>query len=247
VLTGEFQPSLIINAAAYTAVDKAETQVVEARRANAQGPAILAQAAATIGNCRLLHMSTDYVFQGEIPRPLRPDDETGPLGVYGRTKVEGELAVRSLLGASALVLRTAWVYDSQGPNFLCTMLRLMREHGSVRVVADQIGCPTATRSLAEVIWSLAARPELGGIFHWSDAGVASWYDFAVAIAEEAASRGLLPGGVSVSPIATEEYPTPAKRPRFSVLDSSSTAAVLGFSQQHWRVGLRRVLDEVGNG
>jgi dTDP-4-dehydrorhamnose reductase len=244
---GGFQPTLIINAAAYTAVDKAETQASEAQRVNVEGPELLAQAAAGISGCRLLHVSTDYVFSGEASRPYRPVDETNPHSVYGRTKLEGEHAVRALLGARALVLRTAWVYDSLGPNFLCTMLRLMRERGNVRVVADQIGCPTTTRSLSRVVWSLAAQPALGGTFHWSDAGVASWYDFAIAIAEEAASRGLLAAGASVAPIATEDYPTPARRPRFSLLDSSSTVAALGIAQQHWRVGLRQVLDDIRHG
>jgi dTDP-4-dehydrorhamnose reductase len=124
------------------------------------------------------------------------------------------------------------------------MLRLMRASGSVRVVADQIGCPTTTRSLAEVIWALAARPELNGIHHWSDAGVASWYDFAVAIAEEAEERGLLPGKAAVQPILTEDYPTPARRPCFSLLDGRITSVALGIAPLHWRVRLRQVLDEM---
>jgi len=142
----------------------------------------------------------------------------------------------------ALILRTAWLYSLQGHNFLLTMLRLMRERGSVRVVADQIGTPTSAASLADIVWRFAARPDLSGVYHWTDAGVASWYDFAVAIAEEGAVRGLVPDDVGVVPISTEEYPTPAKRPAYSVLDKSTTYAALGVQAVHWRHSLRSVLD-----
>ena len=242
-----FQPSLILNAAAYTTVDKAESEREQAWRINAQAPALLAAAAQRLGHCRMIQVSTDYVFSGDAARPFRPDDETGPLGVYGETKLEGERAVLQGLGSRAVVLRTAWVYGFHGKNFLHTMLRLMRERGSVRVVADQIGCPTETASLAETIWAFAARPELAGVYHWSDAGVASWYDFAVAIAEEAVARELLPPSVEVLPIATEDYPTPAKRPRFSLLDGRATEAAIGILPLHWRVRLRQVLNEIKHG
>ena len=243
----EFQPTLVINTAAYTAVDKAESERDMAWRINARGPALLAEAARQLRNCRLIQISTDYVFDGNASRPYRPDDDTAPLGSYGQTKLEGERAVLQTLGLQALVLRTAWVYGPHGKNFLHTMLRLMRERGSVRVVDDQIGCPTATVSLAEVIWALAARPGLAGIYHWTDAGVASWYDFAVAIAEEAAASGLLPVGIEVGPIATEDYPTPAKRPRLSLLDWRTTAVALDLAPLHWRVRLRQALEEIGHG
>ena len=243
----EFQPTLVLNAAAYTSVDKAESERDMAWRINARGPALLADAAHECGSCRLMHISTDYVFDGDASRPYRPDDEPAPLGVYGQTKLEGEQAVLQQLGLRALVLRTAWVYGPHGKNFLHTMLRLMRERGSVRVVDDQIGCPTAIPALAETAWAFAAHPELAGVYHWTDAGVASWYDFAVAIAEEGAARGLLPAGSEVSPIATEDYPTLAKRPRFSLLDWRATATALDISPFHWRVRLRQVLEEIGHG
>ena len=243
----EFQPALVLNAAAYTAVDKAESEPELAWHINARGPTLLAEAVRQVSDCRLIHISTDYVFDGNASRPYRPDDKTAPLGVYGQTKLEGELAALQTLGLQALVLRAAWVYGPIGKNFLQTMLRLMRKRGSARVVNDQIGCPTTTGSLAELLWRFAERPDLSGTYHWADAGVASWYDFAVAIAEEAAARGLLPGGIEVNPVGTEDYPAVAKRPRFSLLDSRATAAALHIAPLHWRVRLRQVLDEIAHG
>jgi dTDP-4-dehydrorhamnose reductase len=237
------KPDVIINAAAYTAVDRAESEPEQARRVNEQGPRNLAQAAAQAGS-RLIHISTDYVFDGASPRPYRPDDETRPLNVYGATKLAGEDAVRAVLAERSVVLRTAWVYGATGQNFVRTMLRLMKERGVVRIVADQIGTPTSANSVARAIWKVLQVPRMHGIYHWTEAGVASWYDFAVAINEEAAALGMLQSGVSVSPIATEEYPTPARRPRLSVLDSRATTAATGLAPAHWRVGLREVLGEL---
>ncbi len=234
------RPAVIINAAAYTAVDRAETEVDAARRVNGLGPRHLARAAAA-GGARLLHISTDFVFDGRAGVPYPPDAPTAPLGVYGQTKLEGEQAVLELLPAAAVV-RTAWVYAAQGANFLRTMLRVMSEKGLVRVVADQIGTPTAADSLAGVLWALAQRPDVTGLQHFTDAGVASWYDFAVAIAEEAMARGLLPPGVRVLAIGTADYPTPARRPGYSVLDKRALLAALSLEHHHWRVSLRRVLD-----
>ena len=242
----DFQPTLVINAAAYTAVDKAESEPDVAWRINAHGPALLAAAARNAVSCRLIHISTDYVFDGNSSRPYTPRDEAAPLGIYGKSKLGGERAVLQELGSRALVLRTEWVFGPYGKNFVHTMLKLMRERGGVRVVDDQFGCPTATASLAEALWAFAARPGLAGVYHWTDAGVASWYDFAAAIAEDGSACGLLPVDIEVSPIATSEYPTLAKRPRFSVLDWRATSAALGISPLHWRVRLRRVLEEIKN-
>ena len=150
------------------------------------------------------------------------------------------------LPGRSVVLRTAWVYAAAGNNFVRTMLRLMSAKGSVRVVADQVGTPTAASSLAEIIWALAARPEVTGTHHWTDAGVASWYDFAVAIAEESAAIGLLPPQVRVDPIASEEYPTPAQRPSYSVLDKRSLLAEGMVQTRHWRSNLRTVLGQITN-
>jgi dTDP-4-dehydrorhamnose reductase len=243
-MTRLHRPDLIINTAAYTAVDKAESEPEAAERANAIGPYNLALAADRAG-ARLIHLSTDFVFDGMASRPYSPDAPTNPQSTYGRTKRAGEEAVTQALATCSVVLRTAWVYAAEGNNFVRTMLRLMGAKGVVRVIADQVGTPTAADSLAEVIWALAARPDVNGIHHWTDAGVASWYDFAVAIAEESAALGLLPVTVRVQAIASEEYPTPAQRPSYSVLDKRSLQSVLGVSAPHWRANLRKVLQQIG--
>jgi len=239
------RPDVIICAGAYTAVDRAESEPELAARVNIEGPRNLAQAAHAIG-ARLLHISTDFVFDGSASTAYRPDSPTNPLSVYGKTKLAGEQAVQSILPDRSTIVRTAWVYAAQGNNFMRTMLRLMQAKGHVRVVADQVGTPTAAISLARVIWALADRADLSGVYHWTDAGVASWYDFAVAIAEEAAALGLLPATVRVDPITTAEYPTPARRPVFSVLDSRALLASLALTPQHWRVALRTELKELRN-
>ena len=238
------RPDLIINAAAYTAVDLAESQPEQAHAVNALGPKYLAEAAALQGSCRLLHVSTDYVFDGLSAVPYGPADATHPLSVYGRTKLEGEQSVLERLPSSAAVLRTAWVYAPQGKNFVLTMLRVMREQGAVRVVADQRGSPTAARSIASVLWRLAERPGSSGLFHWSDAGIVSWYDFACAIAEEALALGLLRTAPQVTAITTAEYPTAAVRPRNSALDSRETVRQLGLQPTPWRSSLQTVLREI---
>lgn len=240
------QPQLIINAAAYTAVDLAESQPQQAHAVNALGPRQLAQAAAALQSCRLLHISSDYVFDGTAAVPYRPSDATHPLSVYGRTKLQGERSVLELLPSRAAILRTAWVYAAQGKNFLLTMLRLMRERGAVRVVADQLGSPTAAHSVASALWRLAERPHSSGVFHWTDAGVASWYEFARAIAEEALTIGLLRAPPQVSPISTADYPTAAVRPARSALDTDATARELGLTAVPWRSSLRLVLRELAD-
>ena len=231
-------PDLILNAAAYTAVDRAETEVDIAYAANRDGPANLAAAASATG-ARLVHVSTDFVFSGEAGRAYPPSAATEPLGVYGASKREGELAVLAAT-PKALIVRTAWVYSAGGANFVKTMLRLMASRDEIRVVADQIGTPTSAADLAKAIWGLVAV-DATGMFHFTNAGVASWYDFAQAIAEEATEAGLLRRKVAVVPIQTVDYPTPARRPAFSVLDCSATWAALGAPAPHWRVALRDVI------
>jgi len=231
----------IVNAAAYTAVDRAETEQAAAFASNAAAVGVLARAGAAVG-ARLLHLSTDFVFDGRANRAYLPGDATSPLSVYGASKLAGE--AQALQDPGAVVLRTAWVYDSSGRNFVLTMLRLMRERPEVRVVCDQIGAPTWAAGIAQTIWGLIGRAAPRGIYHWTDAGVASWYDFAVAIQEEALARGLLSRAVPIVPIATAAYPTPARRPAFSVLDSQGTRDLLGVPAQHWRPHLRNMLDEL---
>ena len=238
-------PDVIINAAAYTAVDRAESEPELAWRANAEGPRHLAVAARQCG-ARLVHLSTDYVFDGMAWMPYLPGAPTNPLSVYGHSKLAGEQAVLEIVPQRAVILRTAWVYAAAGRNFVHTMLRVMAANGSVRVVTDQFGTPTAAESVAAALWSIVARPELLGVHHWTDAGVASWYDFAVAIAEEGVALGLLSGDITVTPIATREYPTSARRPLFSILDYTSLQA-LGLVPVHWRKRLRSVLAEIKGG
>ena len=236
-----FLPQVIINAAAYTAVDRAESEQDTAFGVNGQGAANLAMAACEVG-AYCLHVSTDFVFDGEQSRPYLPTDRTNPLGVYGASKLAGEqLALAACLEGVAVV-RTAWLYSAFGNNFVTTMLRLMGERDNLRVVADQVGTPTWARGLAEALWQMC-RVQPKGLHHWTDAGVAGWYDFAVAIQEEALGCGLLAREIPIQPINTADYPTPARRPSYSVLDKTDTWSALVMTPPHWRVALRQMLHE----
>ena len=232
-------PEGIINAAAYTAVDKAEAESDLARAGNTDGPKNLAIVAAE-RSIPMVHVSTDFVFNGNAGAPYRTDDALDPLSVYGVTKRDGEQEVLSAHEAKAAVVRTAWVYDSGGSNFVMTMLKLMQEKDSLGVVADQIGTPTYVHGLATACWALLNK-ELAGVFHWTDAGVASWYDFAVAIQEEALELGILSKSIPINPLTTADFPTPATRPSNSVLDKTSTWQALGITAPHWRDNLRVAL------
>ncbi|MEO8927503.1 MAG: dTDP-4-dehydrorhamnose reductase [Caulobacteraceae bacterium] len=231
-------PDVILNAAAFTAVDRAESEPDEAWRANRDGAAHVARAGAEFG-ARVVHLSTDFVFDGALGRPYGQDDRPAPLGVYGASKLAGEAAVSSA-APNALIVRTAWLYSPHGANFLTTMLRLMRESGEVRLVDDQVGTPTSAASLAEALWNLV-EVNATGLVHFTDAGVASWYDFAQAIGEEACAAGLLDRPPRVVPIQTSERPTLAHRPAFSVLDKTLAWSLLGHPAPHWRESLRQVL------
>ncbi|MCB4769867.1 dTDP-4-dehydrorhamnose reductase [Ancylobacter sp. Lp-2] len=226
--------SLLVNAAAYTKVDKAETEPEAARRDNAAGPAALAAAAEEAG-IPLLHLSTDYVFDGTKTGAYVESDPVAPLGVYGRTKLEGEEAIRRA-AERHIILRTAWVYGRHGNNFLKTMLRLAAERDELRVVADQTGNPTATRDLAEAILTVTARVAAGtapwGTYHFAGTGTTSWHGFADAIVSAAAPlTGRHPRVVA---IGTADYPTPARRPANSQLDSGAFAQDFGYRAQEWR-------------
>lgn len=231
------RPTVLINAAAYTAVDAAEADEAAARRVNEGAVGALA-AAARVAGAGFVQVSTDFVFDGTSPLPYPPEAAPNPLSAYGRTKLGGEAAACEFHG-DPLIVRTAWVYAAQGRNFVHTMLRLMRERDEVRVVSDQLGTPTHAASLARAIWALLGAGRTG-TWHWTDAGVASWYDFAVAVQEEAIATGLLSRAVPVVPIRTADYPTPAKRPAVAVLDKAATWAVTG-PARHWRVELRDCL------
>ncbi len=237
------QPDLVINAAAYTAVDKAEKESARAYKVNADGAANIARAAEKY-TARLIHISTDFIFDGRKSGPYRPEDEPHPLGVYGASKLEGERTVLAETRGRAVVLRTAWIYSVHGGNFVKTMLRLMAERDELRVVADQVGTPTWAKDLAKIIWQVAVKKDMQGIYHWTAEGKASWYDFAAAVQEEAYGLGLLQSKIPIRPIKTDEYPTPARRPAYSVLDKTSTCAELGCSPIPWRDSLKKMLTEL---
>lgn len=241
-LFAENRPDVLVNAAAYTAVDRAEQEPDAAYRVNQGATRLLAQTCARFGT-HLVHLSTDFVFDGALSRPYRPDDVPNPLGVYGASKRAGEEAVLEILGGRATIVRTAWLYSSHGANFVKTMLRLFENGDEVRVVADQVGTPTWAANLADFLWGLMKRDSVpSGVYHFTDAGVASWYDFAVAIEEETRPRRGKP--VFVRPIRTEEYPTAARRPSYSVLDKDAAWALWERRPDHWRDALRRMLQEL---
>jgi len=242
-LFAQVQPEIVVNAAAYTAVDKAETEEDLARAINATSVGLLGELARDAG-AAVVHYSTDFVFSGTSRSPYREQDEPGPLNAYGRTKLEGE---RLLLdsGAAAVVLRTSWVYGIRGQNFLLTMQRVMRERAEVTVVDDQVGSPTWARMLAEVTAQLLAQVavakldlgEVRGVYHLSAGGQTSWYGFARAIWEAAGSPCRL------KPITTHDYPAPAKRPAYSVLDNSRFQATFGLALPDWRHSLLQCLQD----
>lgn len=240
----ELKPDLVINAAAYTAVDRAEQERDLAFRVNADGARNVSRAAASHG-ARVVHISTDFVFDGQQSRPYRPLDTPNPQSAYGASKRRGEEYVTEATGGTALILRTAWLYSRFGNNFVTAMLTRMRNGQTLKVVADQVGTPSWSKGLAEAIWKAAEISPLQGLWHWTDAGVASWYDFAVAIQEEALSRGLLSQPVQIHPVDTRDYPTPARRPSYSVLDKTETWARLAIQPVHWRVALGSMLTELG--
>jgi dTDP-4-dehydrorhamnose reductase len=244
-LIRECRPDVLINAAGFTRVDDAEKEPQTAERANATGPAVLAAACRGAG-AWLLHVSTDYVFDGHQSHPYAAAAPVNPLGIYGKTKLAGERAVTRELPERNTVVRTSWLYAAEGRNFLTTMLRLMRSRPQLTVVSDQIGAPTSVAGLARVLWALAQRRP-AGLYHWCDSGVASWYDFAVAIAEEAVSLGVLAARPAIMPISSAEYPTAAPRPAYSLLDKRDTERLLGLVASHWRCALRETLRSLASG
>jgi dTDP-4-dehydrorhamnose reductase len=243
----EVKPALIVNASAYTAVDRAEQELEQeqARKINAEAPGILAEQALKVG-AGLIHYSTDYVFDGSATQPYDEDHLTAPQGVYGKTKLAGELAIQQV-GVAAYIFRTAWVYGARGQNFLLTMLRLMRERERLGIVSDQVGAPTWSRLIAEASALAVTRTlvdgrfepeEKAGIYHLTSAGQASWFEFATAIREMAVLNNLLPPEcASIEAIGTHEYPTPARRPAYSVLSNEKLARQFGLRLPHWQGAL----------
>jgi len=245
-----YRPDWVLNAGAYTAVDKAESEPELALAVNALAPGAFAQALQEQGG-RLLQLSTDFVFNGQQGSPYRVDQLRDPLGVYGSTKAKGEEAVEAVFGSSGegIILRTSWVIGPIGKNFALTMLRLHREREQLGVVSDQVGCASSTLNLATACWravQLGSKHEqpLPPVLHWSDTGAASWFDVSVAVGELGLELGLLKRAARVSPIQTRDYPTPATRPGYSLLECNNTRVALGLEGQHWRQALRAVLEAI---
>jgi dTDP-4-dehydrorhamnose reductase len=239
----ETKPDLVINAAAYTAVDLAEKNIELAYAVNELGVKYLGQACKEIG-ARILHISTDFIFDGTNTSPYQTETKPNPLNVYGASKLAGDIALNEILPEASVIVRTAWVYSANGNNFVKSMLRLMQEKPQLGIIYDQVGTPTWAKGLAQWLWIIAAKPEVMGTYHWTDAGVASWYDFAIAIQELGLEKGLLNNAIPVIPIPTSAYPTPAKRPAFSVIDKSSAEEVSGLKTTHWRKQLSLMMDEI---
>lgn len=239
-------PDVIVNAAAHTAVDKAESEPDLARRINAEAVGVLAEAAAR-HQVWLVHYSTDYVFDGSGTRPWQEDDATGPLSVYGRTKLEGEQAIRAS-GCAHLIFRTSWVYAARGGNFAKTMLRLAAERERLAVIADQIGAPTGADLIADVtahaLRAALSRPELGGTYHLVASGETSWHTYAGFVFDTARALGKDLKVAEVAPISTADYPTPATRPLNSRLDTGKLQHTFGLHLPHWQQGVARMLHEI---
>jgi dTDP-4-dehydrorhamnose reductase len=236
-------PDVVVNAAAYTAVDRAESDRDAAFRANAEAPQRIAEACAA-RDALLVHYSTDYVFDGSGTRPYREDDPTSPLGVYGESKRAGELAIQAS-GARHMIFRTAWVYAAHGKNFMRTVLRLAAERDELRIVADQIGTPTPAALIADVTAMALARPFVrSGLWHLTATGETTWHGFAEAIVAAAHGRGLVAAAPRVVPIATADYPTPAKRPGYSRLDTTRVVSDFAAVLPDWHESLARVFDEL---
>lgn len=241
-VVGDFHPDTIINTAAYTAVDLAEDARKEAFAVNAGGARNVATAAAAVG-ARVIHVSTDYVFDGVQSTPYAIDAKPNPLSIYGASKLEGE---RAVMGAAsgATVVRCGWLYSAKGNNFLKTILARISQSEPLRVVSDQVGVPTSAREFADFLWWLTENPTDPGIMHWANSGQASWYDFAVAIAEIARDRGTVDRMAAIEPITTAERPARARRPAYSVLDAQESWEKSGRIASHWREALASTIGEL---
>ena len=238
----EFSPDVIVNCAAFTNVDAAETQRDEAMELNGVAPGLIAESAKRAG-VRMIHVSTDYVFDGSGSTPYTLDAPTNPINVYGATKLEGERRVLAVSSRN-LVVRTAWLHSGGGTNFVRTVARILGSGTVMGVVDDQIGTPTRAVHLADALWRLCDRSDVTGVIHFTDAGVASWFDVAVAVYEALDAAGHLRDGAGLSPIRSDQFPTAARRPRFSVLDKHDSWNSVGFVPPHWRHGVATSVREL---
>ena len=248
------QPNWVINCAAYTAVDAAEKFQREAFLINSESPKAISKAIKEYGG-KLLHLSTDFVFDGKNQSPYRPFQKRNPINIYGKSKSEGEIEIENNLKSSkqALILRTSWLMGPTGDNFALKMLQLHKKASTITVVNDQFGSPTTTISLAKVIWKLIHKYEKEGenidfpfILHWSDLGIATWYDIAVAVGEIAFELKMIDKPARVIPISTKDYPTDAERPKYSCIDSNLTQKLIGINGTNWRANLEKLLTKLSN-
>lgn len=235
----EVNPKVIINTAAYTDVELAETNSDKVYDVNALGAENVAKISNQI-EAKLIHISTDYVFDGQQSIAYKPGDTTNPLSIYGKSKLLGEVKVAEATAGQAIIIRTSWLYSMHGKNFLRTILSKLKARENLMVIDDQIGTPTSTESLAEFVWETVLK-DIRGIYHWSNSGVTSWYDFAVAIYEEAVGFGKIDTGITIVPCKTKDYFFKAERPAFSVLDKTETIKTFGKVPPHWRECLRDVI------
>ena len=236
------QPDILINAAAYTAVDKAEQDEGTADRLNHGAVRQISEICSSKG-IHLVHISTDFIFNGMTHKPYQPQDTPDPISVYGATKLKGEQAVREVLGPNATIIRTAWLYSAHGINFVKSMLTLMDTKPELNIIDEQVGTPTWANGLAHAIWGTIEK-KVTGTHHFTDAGAASWYDFAIAIQEEALGLNLIQKEIPINPIPASQYPTPARRPFYSILDKTSLWKALDIKPIHWRKQLRSMLREL---
>ena len=239
----ELKPAVIVNAAAYTQVDKAESEARVAHLVNAEAVGRIAAWSAK-NSAKLIHISTDFVFDGTRQTPYRADHQTNPLGVYGESKLAGEHEIQTLASQRTAVIRTSWLYSEYGNNFVKTMLRLMGDKDQLSVVNDQIGSPTSTHGLAALLFAMISKDSYQGIYHWSDGASISWYEFAQEIQDQAIQEGLLSKAIPINPISTSEYPTPAQRPAYSVLDRSRAVAQFECPALDWKGQLNLVIKEL---
>ncbi len=239
-------PHIIVNTAAYTAVDKAETERDAAFAVNESAVANLADWAAA-HDCRIVHISTDFVFDGRQDSPYGPEDAVAPLSIYGASKLAGEQQLAARLPDNHVIVRTSWLYSEYGKNFVKTMLRLMQQQKELGVVADQIGSPTSTHTLAAFVLRLLSQEAAPGIYHWTDGASISWYEFAVAIQREYVNQGMLNRKVMINPLTTAEYPTAATRPAYSVLDRSKALLEFEMEASSWQEELGQVVTRIKQG
>lgn len=238
-------PTIIVNCAAFTAVDAAEEHHGRAKKVNGDAVRVLAKWAKA-NMAKVIHISTDFVFDGAKKFPYLPFDEPNPLNVYGRTKLYGEKYISELLPDAGMIVRTSWLYSEYGTNFLKSMLRLMSEQDAIRVVGDQRGCPTSTRTLTNLLFEIIGKDDISGVHHWNDGGNISWYEFAAEIQKQGLDLGLLERRIPISSIETSEYPTQATRPLYSVLDCELSKTRYGVKSGNWKKELSRVIVAIVN-